>query len=115
MKNNSRERIEEDQAQILDTVRVENGRRHGGLLHVGDVVLGRDERRGERGRRLEHEADHEDHAHARHNVGVILYDELVAQIRRRRLAARAARARSLSSHTCTHFFVVVVLTDDLYL
>ena len=70
----------------------------GRRLDVGDVVLGRNERGGERRRRLEHEADDEHHANASYDVRVVLDHELVAQVRH-----RLATPWSLSSYPCAHF------------
>lgn len=85
MVNNTSEHVEENKTKILESVGVENGRGNVVCLlcrqvEVGDIVLGRDERRRERRRRLEHESDDEDHAHTRDNVGMILNDKFVAQI-----------------------------------
>ncbi len=80
MHDDSDEQVEEDGGGVLDagTVEVE-GVEGCCLRRHRHVVLQRYEDGGEGAGHLEHEAQHEDHGHARHNVRMVLDHKLVAE------------------------------------
>ena len=79
------EEIEEDSWHVLEPSGVEGEvlEHSGHGLHVGGgVVLHHDEDRCQGGGDLEHQPDHEDHGDTRHDVRVVLDDELMAEVGR---------------------------------
>lgn len=82
VKDDRDEKVEKHSGHVFRAVLVEVHRIASLVKNLCYVVLDCDEHDGELGCDLEHQAEEDNHGQARHHVGVVLDDELVAQHRR---------------------------------